>query len=67
MFENLSNKDENAMESYLYVLLSFEMVDKVRDIINSSDEDDLMIFRAYLSLKDNKKDYDLDKFLLGLL
>jgi hypothetical protein len=67
MFENLSNKDENAMESYLYVLLSFEMVDKVRDIINSSDEDDLMIFKAYLSLKDNKKDYDLDKFLLGLL
>jgi hypothetical protein len=67
IFEKLSNKDENAMESYLYVLLIFEMVDKVKDILETSEDEDLLIFKAYLSLKDNKKDYDLDKFLLGLL
>ena len=55
------------MESYIYILLSFEMVEKAKDIISNSDDEDLIILKAYLSLKENKKDYNLDKFLLGLL
>jgi hypothetical protein len=67
IFEKLSNKDENAMESYIYVLLIFEMVDKVKDILSSSENDDLLIFKAYLNLKESNSEYNLDKFLLGLL
>jgi hypothetical protein len=66
MFDNLSTQIDNAKDAYVYVLLDLEMIQLVKDLFETSDEDEYSAFKAYLSLKENGIDYDLDKFIRGI-
>lgn len=60
IFEEISNVNELALDSYLYVLFEYEMIDTIRDIFNSSAQDELLPYKALLDLKDSGKQYTLD-------
>jgi hypothetical protein len=60
LFEDISSKDEEANEAYLYVLFEYEMIDDIREIINNSQKDEFIPYKALLDLKDNGKNYRFD-------
>jgi len=60
IFEEISNTNELALDSYLYVLFEYEMIDTIRDIFSSSAQDELLPYKALLDLKDAGKHYTLD-------
>lgn len=63
--EDLSNSDDNALESYVYILMEYELLDNVRDIIATSGQDELLPYKALLDLKDAGKHYTFDMLCLG--
>ncbi len=63
MFEGLSAKYTEATKAYLYVLFELQMIDKVREILLNMDEEDGKNFEAYLFLRDNGKNIDIDRFI----
>jgi hypothetical protein len=60
LFETISSENEVAMESYFYVLLELEMIEKIKELLSSYTEEDFIVFRALLDLKDAGKHYSLD-------
>ncbi|AZL53417.1 hypothetical protein [Aliarcobacter skirrowii] len=60
LFEKLSSQNEDATEAYLYILNKFEMIDKLREFLVGSAEDEYVAFKALLDLKDAGKHYNLD-------
>jgi len=60
LFETLSEENDEALDSYLYVLSELEMIDKVREVLNTQGEKDCLAFRALLDLKEAGKQYSLD-------
>ncbi len=61
LFEELSNQKEDYINAYLYVLAEFEMIDKIRDIIENSEHDEYLPYKALVDLKDaGKHIYSLD-------
>jgi len=60
IFEEISNTNELALDSYLYVLFEYEMLDAIRDIFASTAQDELLPYKALLDLKDSGKQYTLD-------
>ena len=60
IFEEISNVNEVALDSYLYVLFEYEMIDMIRDVFTSSADDELLPYKALLELKDSGKHYTLD-------
>lgn len=64
ILEKLSSEDEEATSAYLHVLCKFEMIDKVREIVSSSEEGDYKPYKALLDLKDAGKMYNLETLSL---
>ncbi len=60
IFEEISNLNELALDSYLFVLFEYEMLDTIREIFSSSAQDELLPYKALLELKDSGKQYTLD-------
>jgi hypothetical protein len=61
LFEELSNQKEEYINAYLYVLAEYEMIDKIRDIIDNSGNDEYLPYKALVDLKDaGKHIYSLD-------
>ncbi|WP_198306202.1 hypothetical protein [Arcobacter vandammei] len=63
LFEKLSNQSEEATTAYLYVLSEFEMVDKLRETLANTNENEYVIFKALIDLKDAGKHYNLESLL----
>lgn len=65
LFEKLYNSPEHsaASDAYLYVLYELQMIDKIRDILDNSDEDEYRKFKTLLFLRDNGKNVDSGIFL----
>ncbi|NWF66776.1 MAG: hypothetical protein HXX81_04825 [Campylobacterales bacterium] len=63
LFEYISNKNEDAIEAYLYTLLNFEMIDKAKEILDASLKSDYLKIKAYLELKEQNKHYPLELFI----
>ncbi len=64
LFRKLYNeKGHIAANAYLYTLYELEMIDKVRDILDNSEEDDFLKFKTLLFLRDHDKNIDTIKFL----
>ena len=57
LFKELSQEDEKATPSYMYLLFKYEMLDKVKDILEEHSEDEYKAFRALYSLKKSKFNY----------
>lgn len=62
LFEELSQKDEEANDAYFYTLLDLEMVEKAKECLDSVGPDDAMKFRAYLDLKESGHNYNINLF-----
>jgi hypothetical protein len=60
VFEALSNSNENALNAYVYILIEFEMIEKVRDIFLSSSSEEFIAYKALLDLRDAGKHYTID-------
>ena len=60
MFETLSNDVDDAMDAYFYVLMEFEMIDKVRELLSAYGAHEFTAYRALLDLKDNGRNYTID-------
>lgn len=60
MFETLSLNSDDATAAYLYVLFEFEMLDTIREILNSHAANEYTAYRALIDLKDNGRNYTVD-------
>jgi len=65
LFEKLYNSPDHtaAADAYLYVLNELQMIDKVRDILENSDEDEFEKWKTILFLRDHGKNVDSGLFL----
>ncbi|NOX15511.1 MAG: fatty-acid--CoA ligase [Epsilonproteobacteria bacterium] len=64
LFRKLYNeKGQLAANAYLYTLYELQMIDKVREILDNSDEDEFLKFKTLLFLRDHGKTIDTVKFL----
>ncbi|MDD5051397.1 MAG: hypothetical protein PHO27_01550 [Sulfuricurvum sp.] len=63
LFEMLSEKNDDAMEGYLFTLYDLQMIDTANEILNNTSKDDYLIFKAYRDLKRANKHYDIAIFL----
>lgn len=58
LFENLKDANQNAMEGYMYVLYEFQMIDKLRELLENTDSKEYQNFKILLFLRDNSKIVD---------
>jgi len=64
LFKKLYNeKGYIAANAYLYTLFELEMIDKVREILENSEEEDFLKFKTLLFLRDHGKNIDTIKYL----
>ncbi len=63
LFQKISEDNEVALDSYFYILLELEMIDKIKDLLSAYPEDEFLVFRALLDLKDAGKHYSLDDII----
>jgi len=65
LYEEIITIDDKYMTAYLYVLSEFQVIDKIREILNSSDNTEYAPFRALIDLRDaGKHSYTLDSICL---
>ena len=62
MFELLKERDEKSEGAYLYTLLDLEMIDKAKEFLETTNEEELQNFKAYLELKECGRNYPLELF-----
>lgn len=61
LYEDICANKEEYTTAYLYVLSEYEMVDKMRDILDNSSAHEFIPFKALVHLKDSGKNiYSLD-------
>ena len=60
LFEKISNEYEEATLSYLYILVEFEMKDKLREYLANTQDSDYVPFKALVELRDAGKHYSLE-------
>ena len=65
LFEKLYESPEHseASDAYLYVLYELQMLDKLRDILDNSDEEEFVKWKTILFLRDHGKNVDSGLFL----
>ncbi len=63
LFEIISEKNDLAMEAYLYTLFDLEMISLAKDILDNSQENEYLKFKAYNDLKDANKNYSINLFI----
>jgi hypothetical protein len=67
LFELLSEKEnvinEVAMDAYLYTLFDLEMLSPADEILENSQPDEYMNFKAYRALKGSNQNFDIHLFI----
>jgi len=65
LFEKLYESPEHseASDAYLYVLYELQMLDKLRDILDNSEEEEFVKWKTILFLRDHGKNVDSELFL----
>ena len=63
LFEKLHEDFDEATEAYLYILFELQMIDKIREIVESTTEDEYVKFKKLLFLRDSGKTFDIDIFI----
>lgn len=59
MFEKIFHKDNTAGKAYIYILFELQMIDKAREVLQNSEEEEYKEFKTYLFLRDNGQNTDL--------
>ncbi len=52
-----------ANEAYLYIMFELQMMDKARELLIHSNEDEYLIYKYMLFLKDHGQNFDTDLFI----
>lgn len=64
LFSKLYNeKGQIAANAYIFTLYELQMIDKVREILDNSEEEDFLKFKTLLFLRDHGKNINTVKFL----
>ena len=63
LFKQLADENETAVASYLYTLFDLEMIAPAEDILDNSQSDEYVYFKAYKALKDCHKNFDIELFI----
>lgn len=63
LFETLSNEDDAATEAYLFTLFDLEMLTPAKEILDISQPNEYAHFKAYSSLRECGKHFDINLFI----
>jgi len=63
LFETLSANDDTVMKAYLFTLFDLEMIELAREILENYQNDEYPYFKAYLSLRECGKHFDINLFV----
>lgn len=63
LFETLSADDDTIMEAYLFTLFDLEMIEPAREILDNSQSNEYVYFKAYLSLRECGQHFDINLFV----
>jgi hypothetical protein len=63
LFETLSAQDDSIMEAYLFTLFDLEMIEPAKEILENSQRDEYVYFKAYLSLRECGQHFDINLFI----
>lgn len=63
LFEMLCEVNEDALEGYIYTLFDLEMLSLATELLDNSQHDEFMIFKAYRALKECGVNYDIKLFV----
>jgi hypothetical protein len=63
LFELLKNNDEKAEAGYIYTLFDLEMIERAKEFLETTAENEYQNFKAYLELKECGRNYPLDLFV----
>ena len=63
LFKILSEKDEEAMDAYLFTAFDLEMIDLADEILEASSPEEYQNFRAYKTLKECNHNYKIELFV----
>lgn len=64
LFEILSDKNDEAMDAYLYTLYDLEMISPADAILDISQADEYLNFKAYRALKETNKNFNINLFVI---
>ncbi|SFV62164.1 Probable membrane protein Cj0124c [hydrothermal vent metagenome] len=63
MFKEFRKKDENANQSYLYLLFEYELLDNIEEFLSEHGESDYIRFRALFTLKKMNNKYNVENMV----
>lgn len=63
LFEMLSSENEQVMDVYLYTLFDLEMNSMAAEILEVSQPEEYVNFKAYFALKDSDNNFSIDLFV----
>jgi len=63
LFETLSEKREDAMEAYLFTLFDLEMLSPANELLDNTQDDEYLNFKAYSALKECGKNFNINLFV----
>jgi hypothetical protein len=63
LFEKLYNARADTSDAFLYLLFELQMIDRAREILENSDEEDFKEFKLLLFLRDHGKKCDTSFFV----
>jgi len=63
LFETMSNDDEKVIDAYIYTLFDLEMLAPANAILDNSQDNEYLSFKAYSSLRENGEHFDINLFL----
>ena len=66
LFETLSEQDEEAVSAYLFTLFDLEMLAPADEILDNSQADEYLQFKAYRALKECNKHFHIKLFVSSL-
>lgn len=67
VMETLSDRDEKALDGYLFTLFDLEMIDKARELLQMTGAGEYILFRAFAELKACNRHYDIKIFAKMML
>ncbi len=63
LFKQLSDENDVAMPAYLYTLFDLEMIAPAVEILENSQPEEFIYFKAYKALKDCNQNYSIELFI----
>jgi len=63
LFEKLSEKETIALSAYIYTLYDVEMIELANEMLDNSQAEDFLKFKAYRALKEANKHFDIKLFV----